>query len=257
MSISERLRRPLDAALRRRSAVFDLFPPSTEEFGAYVLLLMDYWSNGPLPADDRKLLQITRLRPAAWRKLKQELQGFFEERDGKWFQSRSDRELEKARELGQRRTQKARKAANQRWGADRLEHSSSSARGMLGACPPQPLLHSVPKGTATERSDLKKAFKSGVWLRRLMASLRNGQERSLQNGPSRTPQATFFPPLAQLSTVKRLIHLVPDKIMSQSVGGSSSPRSFLDVVTEELEWEERNRSGSSSACLATSWKRLD
>ncbi len=38
---------------------------STEQHGAYLLLIMDYWTNGPLPDDDAALAQVTRLQPAA------------------------------------------------------------------------------------------------------------------------------------------------------------------------------------------------
>lgn len=41
---------------------------TTEQHGAYLLLIMDYWRNGPLPDDDGALSQITRMQPAAWKK---------------------------------------------------------------------------------------------------------------------------------------------------------------------------------------------
>ena len=35
---------------------------TTEQHGAYLLLLIDYWRNGPPPFDDAVLSQITRLK---------------------------------------------------------------------------------------------------------------------------------------------------------------------------------------------------
>ena len=39
---------------------------STVEHGAYLLLIMHYWLNGGLPADDTKLARIARLPLAEW-----------------------------------------------------------------------------------------------------------------------------------------------------------------------------------------------
>ena len=41
---------------------------NTEQHGAYILLIMDYWRNGPPPDDDGVLAQITRLDRTRWRK---------------------------------------------------------------------------------------------------------------------------------------------------------------------------------------------
>ena len=39
---------------------------TTEQHGAYLLLIMDYWRSGKLPDNDAVLMQITRLQPNAW-----------------------------------------------------------------------------------------------------------------------------------------------------------------------------------------------
>jgi uncharacterized protein YdaU (DUF1376 family) len=52
---------------------------TTEQHGAYFLLLLDYWKSGPPPNDDAVLAQIARMSPAAWRKAKPALiLGFFD-----------------------------------------------------------------------------------------------------------------------------------------------------------------------------------
>ena len=69
---------------------------TTEQHGAYLLLLMDYWKNGPPPDDDGVLAQITRLSPAAWSNARTMLQAFFQVQSGQWSHHRVDEELAKA-----------------------------------------------------------------------------------------------------------------------------------------------------------------
>ena len=72
---------------------------STEQHGAYLLLIMDYWTNGPLPDDDAALAQVTRLQPAAWKKTRPVIARFFSIEDGEWRHKRIDEELESARQF--------------------------------------------------------------------------------------------------------------------------------------------------------------
>lgn len=69
---------------------------STEQHGAYLLLIMDYWTNGPLPDDDTSLAQVTRLQPAIWKKHRPALSRLFHIADGEWHHKRINEELEKA-----------------------------------------------------------------------------------------------------------------------------------------------------------------
>jgi uncharacterized protein YdaU (DUF1376 family) len=69
---------------------------TTEQHGAYLLLLMDYWKNGPPPDNDGVLAQITRLSPSAWSNARTMLEAFFEVKSGQWSHHRVDEELAKA-----------------------------------------------------------------------------------------------------------------------------------------------------------------
>lgn len=69
---------------------------TTEQHGAYLLLIMDYWRNGPLPDDDAALAQVTRLQPAAWKKLRPAIARLFQIANGEWRHKRIDEELDKA-----------------------------------------------------------------------------------------------------------------------------------------------------------------
>lgn len=51
---------------------------TTEQHGAYLLLLMAYWRDGALPANDRRLAHISRLSLARWRRLAPPVLGMFE-----------------------------------------------------------------------------------------------------------------------------------------------------------------------------------
>lgn len=73
---------------------------STEEHGAYMLLLWQAWTqNGVLPANDELLRRITRLAPKAWTKSRAIILAFFTLKDDGYHQKRMDKELAKARAM--------------------------------------------------------------------------------------------------------------------------------------------------------------
>lgn len=111
---------------------------TTEQHGAYLLLIFDYWRNGAPPDDDAVLQQITRLNPQAWKKHKATLRALFEVRDGVWTHKRIERERESAVENQGRRSAKARAAADARWNAASITPSDapSIANGNAPECPP-------------------------------------------------------------------------------------------------------------------------
>lgn len=69
---------------------------TTEQHGAYLLLIMDYWTNGPLPDDDAALAQVTRMHQAAWKKTRPAVSRFFSVENGEWRHKRIDEEYAKA-----------------------------------------------------------------------------------------------------------------------------------------------------------------
>lgn len=89
---------------------------TTEQHGAYLLLMLDYWRNGPPPDDDAVLQQITKLDKSAWKKHRPILSRMFQIESGAWNHKRIDRELNDARENAQRRSEKAKAGAKARWG---------------------------------------------------------------------------------------------------------------------------------------------
>lgn len=68
---------------------------TTEQHGAYLLLLMDYWVNGPPPDDDQALAAIVKLDARGWKKQRPAIAKYFRIADGVWRQKRSDAELKR------------------------------------------------------------------------------------------------------------------------------------------------------------------
>lgn len=88
---------------------------TTEQHGAYLLILLDYWKNGPPPNDDKVLASLARMTPAAWRKAKPALIGYFEERDGQLIQKRVEAERGKTADITEERSKAGKAGAAKRW----------------------------------------------------------------------------------------------------------------------------------------------
>lgn len=103
---------------------------STEQHGAYLLLIMDYWRNGAPPDDDSTLSNITKLDIKTWRKHKPLLQNLFTLIDGEWHHKRIDEELLKASENAEKYATRAKKAAEKRWNKDASSNATSINQGL-------------------------------------------------------------------------------------------------------------------------------
>jgi len=102
---------------------------TTEQHGAYLLLMLDYWKNGPLPDNDAILAQITRLNPDAWANARGILQAFFRHEGGQWVHGRIEKELQAAKDRQDKASEKGKLGANARW------HGSGNATGIPQAMP--------------------------------------------------------------------------------------------------------------------------
>lgn len=143
---------------------------TTEQHGAYLLLLFDYWRNGPPPADDAVLAQITRLSRPAWKKMRSVVLGFFDERSGHLHHGRVDKEIAKAEENHERRTEKARKGAAARWSKQGNDDAPSNApsipQALLDECAPPPpySVTNVTGDSADPIDPVKALFDAGIAL---------------------------------------------------------------------------------------------
>ena len=89
---------------------------TTEQHGAYLLLLMDYWKNGPPPDNDGVLAQITKLSPDGWSNARTMLQGYFQQQSGQWLHSRVEQELAKANHNKEVNSRRGKAGADARYG---------------------------------------------------------------------------------------------------------------------------------------------
>ena len=75
---------------------------TTEEHGAYLLLIFNYWQTGkPIPVP--RLARITRLSNERWTDVERSLGEFFNERDNEWIHDRIERDLEAVRATQEQR----------------------------------------------------------------------------------------------------------------------------------------------------------
>lgn len=116
---------------------------TTEQHGAYFLIILDYWRSGPPPDDDTILRQITRLDDSGWSRNKAALIGFFSVKNGHWRHKRIDEELQRAVLNKDKLTDRAKKGAAARWGTDQ----EPMLEALLDECPspsPSPSLSESP-----------------------------------------------------------------------------------------------------------------
>jgi uncharacterized protein YdaU (DUF1376 family) len=88
---------------------------STEQHGAYLLLLFHLWRRGSLHDDDGTLAQITGLTRAAWSQARPVLAEFFQIHDGLWCHGRVERERIRVAAKQVSKSNQAKLAAARRW----------------------------------------------------------------------------------------------------------------------------------------------
>jgi uncharacterized protein YdaU (DUF1376 family) len=102
---------------------------STEQHGAYLLLLFHLWRRGSLRDEDAVLAQISGLGESAWKQHRGVLAEFFRIQGGLWQHARVEKERARVAATTQSKAKKAKLAASSRWGKN---DASSIAQAMLG-----------------------------------------------------------------------------------------------------------------------------
>lgn len=132
---------------------------TTEQHGAYLLLIMDYWRNGALPDDPVALAQIARMPRAEWMRHRRALLVYFEKREGRLYHKRIERELARSRRQRQTAAEKGRKGALARWKQD---NAPAMPRPAPGHKPSSPSPASVQNKTSAASGDLVFPLPEGV-----------------------------------------------------------------------------------------------
>lgn len=140
---------------------------SLEHHGAYLLLILDYWRNGPPPSDDATLARIVGCTAAVWRRLAPVLRPLFRDEAGKMHHKRIDAELATATERSDKATAKAATAAAARWlkqsSSDAPSNASSITQAMHEQCPsPSPSPSSLREDKAAPKKSSKRKAKTGM-----------------------------------------------------------------------------------------------
>lgn len=120
---------------------------TTEQHGAYVLLIIAYWRNrGPLASADTKLRSIARLDAKAWQQSRDTLAEFFQVEGDAWRHTRIDKELARADEITNKRSAAGRASAQQRANtrSTYVEHTDEQTPQQTGRPLPSPSPESPP-----------------------------------------------------------------------------------------------------------------
>ncbi len=127
---------------------------TTQEHGAYLLLMLHYYANGGLPTDEHKLARIARLTASEWTPVRDTIADFFDEN---WQHFRIDAELATAQEKHEARATAGSRGGKRTW--EKRKQSSSNAPAKLNHLP-QP--HSEPSGSDADASPLARLWAEGL-----------------------------------------------------------------------------------------------
>jgi uncharacterized protein YdaU (DUF1376 family) len=106
------------------------------EHGAYLLLLMHHWRNGPLPDDDKSLAAIARTDLVLWAEVGPVVRAFFNrDADGKLVQKRLMEERAKATDISAKREAAGKRGAASRWKDDKPASGGGGPGGANGSKP--------------------------------------------------------------------------------------------------------------------------
>lgn len=104
---------------------------TTEQHGAYLLLIMAAWTgSGTLLDDDDFLASTAKLSKSVWKKSRKVYEAFFEINNGVWTHKRIGTELEKARRTTEAKSIAGRKGAAKRWPSQ----PKSNGKGITEPC---------------------------------------------------------------------------------------------------------------------------
>lgn len=198
---------------------------TTEEHGAYLLLMFHYWRKGPLPSDERRLASISGLSGDAWSIAWAMLKDFFVVADdGLLHHKRIDHELKEATEKRQKSTERAEKAARARWG-DAPSIAQASPQALHEECPsPSP---SPKKRTSGKPDPRHTPFRESI--AKSFEAHSNGIECTWDSSEAGT-LSKFLQANPKLS-IGDLTRLLRNRELSGGVVFTERPRAWISTLT--------------------------
>ena len=129
------------------------------EHGAYLLLIMEYWTSGALPDDDRQLSRIACMSAAEWRRARPNVQPFFTEG---WKHKRIDAELARSAEISSKRSASAKqKHSNRSANAEQLDtHAGATSQSQSPS--PEKIPEADASGADAPVDHRKRLFSEGL-----------------------------------------------------------------------------------------------
>lgn len=122
---------------------------STEQIGAYMLMLMAMWNaGGKLPSDEAKLARVARMSVKKWRAVADDLMAFFEVADGFISHNRLTKELQKSESKSQSRASAGAEGGRAKALKDKELRIANAKRE------PQHLPDTITRDTSSLRSDV-------------------------------------------------------------------------------------------------------
>jgi uncharacterized protein YdaU (DUF1376 family) len=111
---------------------------TTEQHGAYLLLIFHLWRRGSLPDDNIVLAKIAGLDASSWRNTRPVLAEFFKIQDKQWRHGRVERERIRVAAKQETNAKKAKSAAGKRWKKDAPSIAPSIPQALPGDAEPEP-----------------------------------------------------------------------------------------------------------------------
>lgn len=224
------------------------------EHGAYLMLIMHYWQNGSLPADERLLARLARMSKAEWEESRDVLAMLF---GPNWTHKRIDAELSKADEI----IEKRRNAANKRHAENKPDasavhvQSKSTDTGALPRTLDQGLEKEEPNGSSKKRGcrlpadfmpDLAWAVTEG--LTPSQAQTEAAKFRDYWNGKAGASASKLDWPGTWRNWVRQALERMPQGIRGSPAAKASSTSALANSaarLAQSMRSANEIRSGSS------------
>lgn len=224
---------------------------TTEQHGAYMLLILDYWRNGPPPADDATLAQITRMPLDAWSNARSKVLAFFEQRDGMLVHNRIEREKASAACNKDKKTTRAKAAAEARWGKNAPSNAPSTPQALPKECP-------SPSPTPSPNGDKKDIGAAAPGLPEVVLERRAEKQAAIEDIlPTDDQEAAKVPRFdAKAALIAEGVgqQHIDDYLKIRKAHRAPFTQSSLDGLKREAAKAQMTVAAAVATCCENSWR---